>query len=78
MQTSKLKSFRFSQNGNYLVYHKVMAILKFQFAYNYSVNLNFDLKNLGNARMDLNLFVFWSSFIYIKTGDLMFTSLALS
>ena len=55
-----------------------MAILKLQFACNYSVNLNFDTRYLGNARSDLHevffyLFVFWSSFIYIRTENLMFT-----
>ena len=31
----------------------VLAILKFQFACNYTVNLNFDMRYLGNARSDL-------------------------
>ena len=41
-------------SGMYLLYQKVMVILKFQFACNYSVNLNFDTQYLRNARSDLH------------------------
>ena len=57
-------TFWFSQ---YPWYKNVMAILKFQFACNYSINLNFDMQYLGSTRSDLHdvfcyLFAIWSIF----------------
>ena len=54
-QTSKqLKSFWVSQlrKVSDIPTKKVINILKFQIACNYSVNLNFDMQYLGNARLD--------------------------
>ena len=68
-QTSRVNTFWFSQECTFYT-KKVMAILKFQFACNYSVNLNFDSQYLWNTRSDLhfffNLFVFCSSFMYVE------------
>ena len=52
---SKLKSFWFSQKGTWFTKKKSFGNLKFQFVCNYSVNLNFDMRYLGNARSDLHV-----------------------
>ena len=74
-QTSKLCTLWVSQECTFYTNIVYMAILKFQFACNNSVNLNFDTRYLGNARSDLHavfcyLFVVWSAFRIYQTWKL--------
>ena len=69
-QTSKLNTLWFSQEGTSKS-KKVTAILKFHFACNYTVNLNFDARYLENGMSDLHnfftyFFIFRSSVTYKK------------
>ena len=55
-------------SGRYLILYtkKVSAILTIQFACNYIVNLNFDMRYLDNARLDFLLVRLLELFHYIS------------